>query len=355
MARPSHEDRTEQPTPRRREEARKEGQVARSADLNAALNFIVCLMVLESAFSFSRQTVANFMVTRIRALPSMDLSQAGAMGILTEGMVTLLIAAAPVALGAMLVGFVANAAQVGFVFSPKLLAPKFSRVDPIGGFGRIFSREALVGLLKSAAKAVAIGYSGYIALRAMAPKIMMTSYMAIDEGLITAADAGVYVAKRMAVPLLVIGAIDYAYQRIELERNLRMTKQELKEEIKQQEGDPMVKSRIRQRQRQMAMRRMMEDIKTADVVIVNPTEYAVAIKYDQEEMRAPTVVAKGQRLIAQRIREVAEDAGVPIVSNPPVAQALFRSVEIGQEIPPELYRAVAEVLAFVYQLSQKRR
>lgn len=354
MAKPSHEDRTEQPTPRRREEARKEGQVARSVDLNAALNFIVCLMILESAFSFSRQTVANFMVTRISALPGTDLSQAGAMGLLTEAMVTLLTAAAPVALGAMLVGFVANAAQVGFVFSSKLLTPKMSRVDPIGGFGRIFSKEALVSLLKSAAKAVAIGYSGYLALEAMAPRIMMTSYMAIDEGLVTAADAGVYVAKRMAVPLLLVGAIDYAYQRIELERNLRMTKQEVKEEIKQQEGDPIVKSRIRQRQRQIAMRRMMEDVKTADVVVVNPTEYAVAIKYDQEEMRAPTVVAKGQRLIAQRIREVATEAGIPIVPNPPVAQALFKSVEIGQEIPPELYRAVAEVLAFVYRLSQNR-
>jgi len=354
LAKPSHEDRTEQPTPRRREEARKEGQVARSADLNAALGLIVGLMILESSFSFLGQTVANFMVTGIGGLGSADVSQVGAMSLLMEGMITFLIAAAPVALGAMLVGLVVNVAQVGFMFSPKLLVPKFSRIDPISGFGRIFSKEALVGLLKSAVKAVAIGYSGYLALRTMIPQITMASYMAIDEGLATAADAGIYVVKQMSVLFVVIGVADYAYQRMELERNLRMTKQELKEEIRQQEGDPMVKSRIRQRQRQIAMRRMMEDVKTADVVVVNPTEYAVALKYDQERMNAPVVVAKGQRLIAQRIREVAEEAGVPVVPNPPVARAIFSAVEIGQEIPPELYRAVAEILAFVYRLSKAR-
>lgn len=353
----SNEDRTEQPTQRRREESRKRGQVARSPDLAAAATFTVCLYVLRAALSFSGHTVAGFIsssVGHLGSLAAVDLTEAGAHTFFVNGMGTVLLAAAPVALAAMAAGMAASLAQVGLLVTPQALAPQLSRIDPIAGLGRLFSKQALLEMLKAVAKVVVIGYFAYQALRARMPSMLMTAYMDLGEGLRTAGDAAMYVADRMVIPLVAIGAADYVVRRRQLEQELRMTRQEVKEELKQQEGDPLVRSRIRQRQRQLAARRMMEDVKAADVVVTNPTHYAVALKYDREKMRAPHLVAKGQRIIAQRIREIAVAAGVPIVENPLVAQALFKSVEVGQEIPPDLYRAVAQILAFVYRLAQQR-
>ncbi|MEA4883662.1 MAG: flagellar biosynthesis protein FlhB [Clostridia bacterium] len=348
------EDRTEQATPRRREESRKKGQVARSAELSAALNFIVCLYVLQSSFSFASRTLASFMSASMSGLAMADLSDAASLSILGNALITVLMAAAPIVLAAMITGVAASVAQVGLLLTPQAFTPQLSRIDPLAGFGRMFSKRAVVEMLKAVAKAIVIGYFGYTGLRARMPDLVMAASMDLGEGLATAGNTAMYVGTHMAIPLLTLGAIDYAYQKIELERNLRMTKQELKEELRQQEGDPLIRSRIRQRQRQIATRRMMQDVKTADVVVTNPTHYAVAVKYDQEKMNAPRVVAKGQRLIALRIREIAQEAGVPIVENPPVAQALYHSVEIGREVPPELYRAVAEILAFVFKLAKER-
>lgn len=353
----SHEDRTEQPTQRRREEARKRGQVARSPDLAAAMTFTVCLYALRAALSFSGRTIAGLISSSMGYLGSLgavDLSEAEAHMLFVNGMGAVLLAAAPVALAAAVAGMGVNLAQVGLLTTPQALAPQLSRIDPIAGLGRLFSKQALLEMLKAVAKVVIIGYFAYQALRARVPSMLMMSYMDLGEGLRTAGDTAMYVASRMVIPLVSIGAADYVIRRRQLERELRMTKQEVKEELKQQEGDPLVRSRIRQRQRQLAMRRMMEDVKLADVVVTNPTHYAVALKYDREKMRAPHLVAKGQRIIAQRIREIAIAAGVPIVENPLVAQALFKSAEIGQEIPPDLYRSVAEILAFVYRLAQQR-
>ncbi len=353
----SYEDRTEQPTQRRREEARKRGQVTRSPDLASAVTFTVCLYVLRAALSFSGRMIANLVshsAQYLGSLGAVDLTEAGAHTLFVNGTGALLLAAAPVALAAAAAGMGASLAQVGLLITPQALAPQLSRVDPIGGLGRIFSKQALLEMLKAVAKVLVIGYFAYQAIRARTPALLMTAYMDLGEGLRTAGDTAMYVAGRMVIPLMAIGAVDYVVRRRQLERELRMTKQEVKEELKQQEGDPLVRSRIRQRQRQLAMRRMMEDVKLADVVVTNPTHYAVALKYDREKMRAPYVVAKGQRIIAQRIREIAMAAGVPIVENPLVAQALFKSVEVGQEIPPDLYRAVAQILAFVYKLGTQR-
>lgn len=353
----SHEDRTEQPTPRRREEARKRGQVARSPDLAAAVGFVVCLYVLRASLSFMSQTTLDLIrsnMGRLGNVAVVDLTEVGAHTLLVNGMGSVLLAAAPVALAAMAAGTAVSFAQVGLVITPQVLEPKLSRIDLIAGLGRLFSKQAIVEMLKAVAKVAVIGYFGYKALRADAPAMLTAAQMELGEGLRAAGGIAMHVASQMAIPLIVIGAVDYVIRRMQLERELRMTKQEVKEELKQQEGDPMVRARIRQRQRQLAMSRMMEDVKLADVVVANPTHYAVALKYDQERMRAPHLVAKGQRLIAQRIREIAEAAGVPIVENPLVAQALFKSVEVGHEIPPDLYRAVAEILAFVYRLAEQR-
>ena len=248
----------------------------------------------------------------------------------------LLLAASPVALAAAAAGMGASLAQVGLLITPQALAPQLSRIDPIGGLGRLFSKQALLEMLKAVVKVLVIGYFAYQAIRIRVPALLMTAYMDLGEGLRAAGDAAMYVAGRMVIPLVAIGVVDYVVRRRQLERELRMTKQEVKEELKQQEGDPLVRSRIRQRQRQLAMRRMMEDVKLADVVVTNPTTTLWRSAHDREKMRAPHVVAKGQRIIAQKIREIAAQAGVPIVENPLVAQALFKSVEVGQEIPPDL-------------------
>jgi flagellar biosynthetic protein FlhB len=348
------EDRTEQATPRRRQEARERGQVAKSTDLNSALGFVVSLAVIQFAFSLSGRTVAQFMVRSTAAMVNLELTEASAVRWLAEAGTSLLIAAAPVLGAAMLTGITANLAQVGFVVAPKALMPQLSRLDIVAGLGRMMSKRSLVELGKAIAKAVVVGYFGYTGLRARLPGLLSLTSADMRGALAAAGGAILSVGTRMAIPILAIGIGDYIYQRLEFEKNLRMTKQEAREELKQQEGDPLIRGRIRARQRQMAMHRMMQEVKRADVVVTNPTHYAVALRYDAERMRAPKVVAKGQRLIALRIREIAREAGVPTVENPPVAQALYKTVEIGHEIPPELYRAVAEVLAFVYRLSGER-
>lgn len=351
----SAQDRTEQATPRRREEARKKGQVAKSHDLVAAVGFLVGVYALRAGITLAQSLISGFMRKSLTAMSTTEFAGTDAMNLLSQGAVCALVGSAPVALAAMASGIAVNVAQVGLMLTPNAIAPQFKRVDPIAGFGRLFSKQAIIELARSAAKALVIGYFGYKALMYKLPGLIMTSHMELVDGVAEAGDVGLYVILRMALPMVLLGGVDYGIKRYQFEQELKMSKQEVKQELREQEGDPLIRSRIRQRQRQLAMRRMMEDVKTADVVITNPTHYAVAVKYDGERMRAPFVVAKGQRLIAQRIREIAELAGVPIVENPPVAQALFRSVDIGREIPPDLYRAVAEVLAFVYRAGGRGR
>ena len=250
--------------------------------------------------------------------------------------------------GAILV----NVVQIGFLFSTKALEPKFSRLNPLEGLKRMFSMRTLFELAKSIAKTVLIGVIGYNlvienanTLSQMAGDNINASISAIGGSIV---DAGF----RIGLALLIIAIIDFVYQWFKFERDLRMSKYEIKMEYKQTEGDPQIKSRIRQKQRQMAMMRMMEAVPQADVVITNPTHYAVALKYDSESSGAPVVTAKGQDYIALRIKEIAKEHDVEMVENRPVAQALYKNCEIGHEIPLELYQVVAEILAYVYKRKQ---
>lgn len=277
----------------------------------------------------------------------------GLMDVYSETLITYLIIAAPVLVVVLVAGVVSAYAQVGFLFTTKTLGIKFSRIDPLKGLKRIFSPKSLVELLKSIIKIAIVAYIGYVYIKGEAINVL--SMMDVDV-VSTAAFLGSTItnaAIRMCIALVVIGVADYGYQWWEYEKSLRMSKQEIKEENKEVEGNPEIKSKIRQKQRQMSMRRMLQDIPKADVVITNPTHYAVAIKYDPEKADAPIVVAKGQDYIALRIKEIAKENKVEIVENKPLARTLYNTVEIGGKIPPELYQAVAEVLAFVYSLKEK--
>lgn len=240
--------------------------------------------------------------------------------------------------------------QVGFHVSTESLAPQLGRINPVEGAKRIFSKRALVELAKATLKIAVIGYMAYMAVKPDLGKLPSLLYMEPPEAAAFAARLVGKIALWIGSCMLAVAAIDYLYQRWEHEDSIKMSVQDIKDELKQTEGDPYIRSAIRARQRQLAQSRMMQAVPTADVVITNPTHVAVAIRYDAPSMNAPVIVAKGIALIAERIREIAKDNNVPIVENPPLARTLHELGEVGQEIPVELYQAVAEVLAYVYRL-----
>lgn len=347
------EEKTEAPTDRRRRDAREEGQVARSVELNSALVLIASLILIKSSGPSLVQHFKGVATDCLTKFPTHDLTTGDVSANLVRLLLETGMALAPLLIGITIVAFASSALQVGLVISGKALAFKADRLNPISGIARMFSVRSAVELLKSIAKILIVGYIVFSFLRDRYSDIQSLtggdylSSCAVIGGLTWG------LLLRAAMGLFVIAALDYMFQKQQLEKQLRMTKQEVKEDYKRTEGDPLIKSKIRQKQREMSKQRMMMEVPKADVVITNPTHYAVALKYDSENGGAPMVVAKGQNLVAQRIKEIAAEAHVPIVENVQLARALHASVEIGQEIPAELYQAVAEILAYVYRLSHR--
>ncbi|MGE5585653.1 MAG: flagellar biosynthesis protein FlhB [Bacillota bacterium] len=348
------DDRTETATPKRRQEARRHGQVARSVEVNSAAILLATLGALGVSGGVIYAGLGGFMRDLLgNALADPDLSDQGLHMLGLHALVVIGKAAGPAIATGFLVGLATNLAQVGLVLSAEPLAPRLSRLDPAAGMARIFSGRALAELLKSCAKVFIVGYYGYVTLLQDYPALVATGAMEPGQILATVGGLALRLGFRVGIALAVLAALDYAYQRWEFEKSLRMTKQEVKEELRQTEGDPLVRARIRARQRQIATHRMMQDVPKADVVVTNPVHLAVALKYDPGTMKAPKVVAKGARLLAQRIRDLAVANGVPIVENKPLAQALYKAVDVGGEIPAHLYKAVAEILAYVYYLNKR--
>jgi flagellar biosynthetic protein FlhB len=259
----------------------------------------------------------------------------------------------PIVLGIMLVGVVSNVGQFGFLLSGHAIEPQLSRVNPLDGFKRIFSMRTLVELAKTVAKVAIVGFFAWQALQDKGPLLVSLADMQAGAAGYAVSGAVMEVVWKVAAAFVVIALADFIYQRWFYERSLRMSKEEIKEEMKQSEGNPHIRARLRQRARALARQRMMQQVPTADVVITNPTHFAVAIKYESG-MEAPKVIAKGERLIAQQIKKIAREHNVPTVENKPLAQALFKACQVGQSVPPELYKAVAEVLAFVYRMRPGR-
>ncbi len=345
---------TEKPTPKKREEARKGGQIARSTELNSALILLVSFWGIRALGPHIMNTITQFVKANFQNFNSTAVNQQTVPSIFFSILVVYLKIVAPIAGIILAVGLVASFAQVGFFFSSKNMKPKLDKLNPIKGVKQLFSADKFVDLIKSVVKVVLLGSIAYSVLSNKYSELVGLIDMDIYQSLQFLGNMAYELGMKIGFAMLILAIFDYAYQRYSHEKKLRMSKQEIKEEAKQMQGDPKIKSKIRQKQIQMALSRMMQDVPNADVIITNPIHLAVALKYDPENMAAPRVVAKGQRLIAEKIKEIAEANRIPIVEDVFLAQSLHKSVEIGQDISLELYKAVAEILAYVYQLSQRK-
>lgn len=346
------QEKTEPATPRRREQARRKGEVVKSQELNSLLILLSGLLFLrflgpgifQGLSQLSRYLWRNaftFPVT-LSEIP-VHFSR----GIMQIGQFLL-----PVVLGIMLVAIATNLMQVGFMFTSSSLAPDLNRINPVKGISNLFSKRALMRLLFSMLKIFIIGYIAYVTIRAQLPQLFSLTGKSIGQIFLSLANCVYQLGLRCVLGLVPLVALDYIFQRWEHSQKLRMTRQEVLEEHKQTEGSPLLKSRIRSLQRQVARQRMMQEVPKANVVITNPTQIAVALRYEREKMNAPVVVAKGARLIAEKIKELARMHGIPVVENRWLAQALYKSAEVGEEIPIKFYQAIAEVLAYVYRLKK---
>lgn len=343
-------EKTEAPTSRRIAEARREGQVARSQELNAAAGLLMAAWLLAGPGKRLLNDLQTLMVSAISSLPRPHVSDnwienlAKAQVLPLAGDVSLFI------LGLLLSGVVVTLGQTGFLWASKRVGFDLNRVNPISGFKRLFSLQGLLELFKALLKLSVVAWVAYAFLRGRWIELLGLAQTDYLSALRWWSGMAIGLMLRIGGAYLVLATLDYAYQRWHHLRALRMTKEELKEELKQTEGDPVIKSRIRSQQRRMARLRMMANVPKADVVITNPTHLAIAVQYDAQSMQAPKVVAKGAHRLAERIVEIARLNQVPLVQNVPLARALYRLVEIDQEIPPQLYMAMAEVLAYVYRL-----
>lgn len=350
MADDSVQEKTEPATPHRREEARKKGQVARSTELNSfAVLFFGTLFLLFAGPALGRD-LANLMRGLLANLAHAPATSSDAVAMLMTVGLRVLAMLAPLFIAVVAIAIVVNGTQVGFRITPEALKPKTEKFDLAKGFQRLFSRRSLVELIRDVIKLGIIGTVAYFAVLAERDGFLSLSDADMGGILTFAAWAIFRVGIKIVLALFLLAVGDFAFQKWEFERSIRMSKHDIKEEMRQHEGSPQMRSRIRQVQRELARMRMAKEVPHADVVVTNPTHLAVALKYDIETMSAPTVVAKGARLVAEKIKKIAREAGVPIVENKPLARALYSSVDVGGLVPAELYKAVAEVLAYVYRL-----
>ena len=343
------EEKTEAPTPRRRKKAREEGQIARSPELAGTAILLAALCGARATVETQTQNLTGLLQRHID-LARPDLTTSKLIDLTGDALRQAALAALPTMGVALGVGLVVNVAQVGLTFTPKLLEPKPSRMNPLQGLQRLVSPRGAVEILKGLAKLGLVGGVGWkylsgrwegiglLAATGPAQVSRQVGQMAYDLGM------------QMVGTLMVVAALDYGWQKYQHEKSLKMTRQEVKDEMRDADGNPEMRGRIRQRQREFARRRMMAEVPGASVVVMNPTHYAVALKYALGQPGAPRIVAKGRDLVALKIRDVARESGVPVVENPPLARALHAGAEIGQEVPSELFRAVAEVLALIWRL-----
>ena len=346
-------DKTEEPTAKKREDARKKGQVGKSQELNTAFVLLIGFFMLKILWDTIYLNIADY-TKYILSHPAQTVDTETVIQLFL-GIVELLAKTSfPIMLAIMFIGLGINFFQVGLNFNTEAMEPKLDKLNPINGFGRIFSKRALVEMVKSIFKIIVIGAALYVVLVDHVLSMPQFIFFGLETSLGQIADIIFNMAFKICGLILVLGVLDLAYQKWQTTQDLKMTKQEVKDEFKQSEGDPQIKGKIKQKQRQMAMARMMQEVPKADVIVTNPTHFAVALEY-HKGMVAPRVLAKGQDLVAQRIKEIAREAGVAIVENKPLARALFASTEVGDSVPQELYQAVAEVLAYVYRLKHRQR
>jgi flagellar biosynthetic protein FlhB len=345
------QERTEKATPKKKEEARKKGQVAISREVSSAMVLLASIGFFYFAGSWMFWHLSEVITRVFQNIGTLQFNTINDASVFSlEIMSRLLAILTPFLLPLAILGLAANILQVGFKMSTEAIAPKMNKLNPISGMKRFVSLKALVELSKSIVKLLFIGTIAYLLVKSDLAAFPLLIHQEVGQILVFIARVSLKISFFVCLALVVLAVLDFLYQRWQHEKDLKMTKQEVKDEQKQTFGDPKVKSRIRSMQLEMARRRMMEAVPEADVVITNPTHLAIAIKFNAEEMIAPLVLAKGAGHVAQRIKEIAIEHQVPLVEDKPLAQALYKMVELGDYIPAELYRAVAEVLAYVYRL-----
>lgn len=343
-------DKTEKPTPKKKRESRREGKIARSQDVVAWAAVLVATYLLGATIASTGHLLQDVMRRSQRAIQLHDTRSA--MAVFGAALRGALVAAAPLIGGLVAVGLVGNIAQVGWAPTTKTLAPKFNKLNPMSGLKRMFSPNGIWEVAKSALKVALLAWLSWAPLKSVATNMAMRGQVSIFAAAPEIGAAGLALVRRIAIGGLVIAAADYAFQRRRINKGMMMTKQEIKDEHKQSEGSPEAKGEIRSRQIKLSRNRMISEVPNADVVVVNPTHVAVALKYEPQS-GAPRVIAKGADAVADRIREVAKENGIPLVSDIPLARTIFRACDLGDEIPADLYEAVARVLAFVFGLRNK--
>lgn len=346
---------TEQATPKRLSDSKKKGEVAKSSDFNSAVSFLAFALLLgtlgQYLFSNSMEMMKGSLEAGFR-----DVASAGdAGGLLMYSIESILMIFLPFGLLAMVLALASNLVQVGFIFTAEPLKPDFKRLNPVEGFKNIFSARSMFNLVKNLFKLLIVSLVTYDGLKKIIKQITNSGQIGIENiypffiGIVSTLSINI------ALLMIVLGIIDFIFQKREFKKKLMMTKQEIKEEYKQMEGDPKIKAARQQRQRQLSMSRTMQSVEEATVVITNPTHIAIALRYKQGEDQAPVVMAKGLDYRALKIKEKAREKGIPVIENKPLARAMYSNVEAGSFVPVELYQAIAEVLAMVYQMEKKNK
>jgi len=353
LAEGDFQEKTEQATPRKRSEARKKGQVASSRELPSVAVLLAGLstLYLFGAYMYSHIKFLMWDTFSMIATPNLSLPDFLAFGnIVIDRFIVIVL---PVMIAVFVMAVLSNVLQVGWLLSWEAITPKLSKISPIKGIQQLFSLRTLVELFKSLAKLTLVGVIAYMTVKGEMDRLPSLADTGVQAILLYILKIAFKIFIKVSLAMLALAILDYAFQKWQFEKQLKMTKQEVKEEFKRTEGDPLVKSRIKKVQFEMAKRRMMQEVPKADVIVTNPVHLAIAIRYDSTEMSAPKVLAKGAGAVAEKIKALAEGYDIPIVENRWLAQNLYKMVDIGNEIPAMLYQAVAEVLAYVYRIKGK--
>lgn len=353
MAEESSGEKTEAPSEKKRQDAREKGTVAKSTEINSVVVLITGIMMLKLLGPFMYNELAAYTSELFLSISTVSMTYEHCTKLILDALMVLAKTALPIAGVIMIMGLIANISQVGFLFTLKPLMPDLNKINPITGLQRMFSLRSIVETIKNIIKLSVIAFVAYLTLKKEYPQMIQLADTQVITIWLFMLDIGFDILLRIALVLIIIAILDYAYQRFEHEKKLKMSHQEVKEERKQMEGDPLIKSRIRSLQREMARRRMMEQVPKATVVITNPTHIAIALRYVPSEQDAPVVVAKGKMVIAERIRTIAREHGIPIVENKPLARAMYDKVDPGLPIPVEFFTAIAEIMAYVFRLKNR--
>ncbi|QHT60711.1 flagellar biosynthesis protein FlhB [Paenibacillus lycopersici] len=347
------QEKTERATPKKRQEARKKGQVAKSQELPAAIILLFVFLSFMMLGGYYKDRLLHMFGMLLEQKMLMEVTKGNVITLFSDILMQGFVLLAPIFMITIVIGLLVNYMQVGLLFTGQAFKMNFGKINPVKGFKNIFSMHSAVEFVKNILKLLLIGLVVYMTIWQERDRILSLATVSVGNIFGFIASVTLRLGVEIGSILVVLAGFDYFYKRYEHEKNLRMSKQDIKDEFKKAEGDPLIKGKIRERQRRMALQRMMQQVPKADVVITNPTHFAIALQYDGSKMEAPTIIAKGMDFVALRIKEIAKEHGVIMMENRPLARALYDRTDIGDTVPADLFQAVAEVLAYVYKLKNK--